>query len=200
MSFYNPNIPQSTDFLSQSQQDIQNNFQQADTSFDINHYAFSNVTANNGKHSYIEMVNEAILPVGLTDEEGTLYTKKVSGESQMFYSPDDTGREYQMTNVIESEFATFGTNTNYAPNLFGGWTYLPGGLILQYGLSTTILPILPITFPITFPNNIFSLNTTNSASSPVTMSLSVGTITTSSFTVIPASSVLGGLYWTAIGN
>ena len=191
MSFYNPNIPQSTDFLSDSQQDIQSNFQQLDTSFGLNHFPFSNVTANNGKHSYIEMVNEAALPVGLADEEGTLYTKKLSGESQMFYSPDDTSKEYQMTTVIDAEFATFGTNTNYSGTLNGGWTYLPGGLILQYGFvpagGTTV-----VIYPVQFPTAVFSITVGGSTNVRVTAP------TTSSFTMTNQDSQPA--YWMAIGN
>lgn len=53
MSSYNPNIPQPTDFLSDSQSAILNNFTQANTSFGIDHYSFADGTANNGKHNKV---------------------------------------------------------------------------------------------------------------------------------------------------
>lgn len=51
---YNPNIPQATDDLSDSQGDLLTNFSTANTSFGINHYAFSDLTINNGKHNNVQ--------------------------------------------------------------------------------------------------------------------------------------------------
>lgn len=53
MSSYNPNIPQPSDFLSDSQQDILDNFIQSNVSFGVNHYNFSDGSANNGKHNKV---------------------------------------------------------------------------------------------------------------------------------------------------
>lgn len=53
MASYNPAIPQSTDLLNVSQVDILNNFSSANTSFGIDHYAFDNGSANNGKHNTV---------------------------------------------------------------------------------------------------------------------------------------------------
>lgn len=50
---YKNNIPQSTDFLSDSQLDLLNNFQQLDVSFGIDHYTYSNLTVDNGKHNKV---------------------------------------------------------------------------------------------------------------------------------------------------
>jgi hypothetical protein len=47
------NIPQPTDNLSDSQVDLLNNNSQLDTSFGIDHYTFSNLTVNNGKHNQV---------------------------------------------------------------------------------------------------------------------------------------------------
>lgn len=50
---YNANIPQPGDLLSTSQGDILTNFTAADASFGVDHYAFSNQTANNGFHNTV---------------------------------------------------------------------------------------------------------------------------------------------------
>ena len=50
---YDPNIPQATDDLDESQLDILDNFTQLDNSFFIDHYTFSDLTANNGKHKTV---------------------------------------------------------------------------------------------------------------------------------------------------
>ena len=47
------NIPQPTDNLLDSQGDLLNNNAQLDTSFGIDHYTFSNLTTNNGKHNQV---------------------------------------------------------------------------------------------------------------------------------------------------
>jgi hypothetical protein len=53
MSSYNPAIPQATDLMSVSQGDLLNNFSSANTSFGQDHYAFANLTTNNGKHNQV---------------------------------------------------------------------------------------------------------------------------------------------------
>lgn len=50
---YLPNIPQQTDQLDVSQPEILGNFQQLDTSFGIDHYKYSDLTADNGKHNQV---------------------------------------------------------------------------------------------------------------------------------------------------
>lgn len=50
---FNPNVPQATDFLSDSQSELLQNNLQLDTSFGIDHYTFSNLTAENGKHNQV---------------------------------------------------------------------------------------------------------------------------------------------------
>lgn len=48
-----PNIPQPGDELADSQVDLLGNNQQLDTTFGIDHYTFSNLTTNNGKHNLV---------------------------------------------------------------------------------------------------------------------------------------------------
>jgi hypothetical protein len=50
---YNPAIPQPSDFLNVSQGQILANFGKADTSFGIDHYKFSDLTASNGFHNQV---------------------------------------------------------------------------------------------------------------------------------------------------
>ena len=56
MSF-NKNIPQPTDRLSQSQQDLLNNNLQLNTSFGVNHFPFDDLTADNGKNNFVQLKN-----------------------------------------------------------------------------------------------------------------------------------------------
>lgn len=50
---YTLNIPQASDLISDSQVKIRDNFNQANTSFGIDHYAFADTTGNNGFHNRV---------------------------------------------------------------------------------------------------------------------------------------------------
>ena len=175
---YDPNIPLPGDFLSDSQGDLKNNFTAADNSFGRNHVNFS-VATNAGKHKFVELLNTD--PVGVTPSpplilgEGTCYTKSNAvPESQLFYTPDNSKNEYQLTRVLGSQFATFGTLiNNYTPQVGGGavgtaydagWTFLAGqspGIVQMYGRydTSTLATFGTIKWPITI-NSLFSLQLT----------------------------------------
>lgn len=55
MSLFNPTIPTGLVKLSLDYKNVQNNFAQLDTSFGIDHYAFSNQTASNGFHNQVTL-------------------------------------------------------------------------------------------------------------------------------------------------
>jgi hypothetical protein len=59
---YNPNIPNATDYLDESQPQLKQNFQQLDTSFAIDHYAFSDIAGDTGKHKVITTVSQGTSP------------------------------------------------------------------------------------------------------------------------------------------
>jgi len=157
---YSPNIPLPGDYISDSQQDIKNNFAVEDAVMTINHYQFSINDGKQGKHRWCELVNQSSYPLTQAAGEGSIFTKNISptplvnNDSQIFYTPDATGREYQLTTFIESQFATFATNTQYQlgpPDLNGGWSFLPGGLLLQYGKINSVISVGPTASVITFP-------------------------------------------------
>lgn len=218
---YSPNIPLPGDFLSDSQQDIKNNFTIADDVMGINHYKFSIDNGTQGKHQWAELVNQTSYPITQAAGEGTLFTKNidpmplVNNDSQLFYTPDATGRQYQLTTFIESQFATFGTNTEYQaagvgiPSLNGGWTFLPGGLLFQYGKCNTVINQAVTTTLITFPVP-FKIGTTPysitlgvlagvaSATRPIATIASASTNTGFTATVSVTTNA-PTLFWNAIG-
>jgi hypothetical protein len=129
---------------------------------------------NGGFHNKVQLLNNAALPPALIAGEGTLYTKTVGtlSQSQLFYSPDATGNEYQLTRTKTNNFATFGTNTNISGATFGGWTFLAGpanaggdstAMLLQYGIATssgTGFPNTTVIFPVPFINVPYSVQCT----------------------------------------
>jgi hypothetical protein len=174
MSSYIANIPLPGDLLSKSQQDLNNNFQSANTIFGKNHYPFDEASAKRGKHSFVQMVNNVTKPTTFNNE-GTLYTRPFSlgGDTDLWYIPDATGFEYQMTRVTTANFTTFGKMLNNYPagdgsgnvgaQFSGGWTFLPGGLLYQYG-TLFVSGGLPassgtVKFPVSFTAGTPSVNT-----------------------------------------
>jgi len=150
MSVYNNNIPKPTDFLSDSQQQLLNNFAQLDVTMAVNHYNFSDNTIKNGKHKFVELVAQS-LPTTLSGE-GSLYSN-TAGQTQLFYTSDAGAQAYQMTRAIDASISLFATNTNYpqvppVADQFGGWTFLPGGLLLQYGIGICAAKNTATTFKI----------------------------------------------------
>lgn len=64
---FQPNIPQPTDFLSDSQADLLGNNQALDSVYGTDHYAFSNATVNNGKHKKVSTPDQTTAPVTVAD-------------------------------------------------------------------------------------------------------------------------------------
>jgi hypothetical protein len=181
------------------------------------HITFSAV--NGGFHKKSRYVDTVGVPTGLQAGIGTVYTKLAqstgaSNESDLFYIPD-TGdpapgptRDYQLTRTITGSFPLFSKSTqNYnsvGAAYFGGWTFLPGGMLLQYGLLNSTLTAA-ILFPVPFTNIPFSIQIT-----PVTvtggfsaiLTVASGSVSTTGFNINTAGSLAGGLrgvYWMAIG-
>lgn len=209
MSLYNPAVPTGTVELDEDYINLQNNFQQLNTTFQVNHLPLTDNTTSNGAHTFVELRNQAGLPAGLKTLEGTIYTKQVTGVSELFYTPDNTGDQYQITRTITASTARFSTNLAYGspPATFtqtGGWTFLPGGMLLQYGFygkAGALGANGTIEFPISFttpPYSVtISLFRTSSGNQSITIS---GVPTTTSFAFLSSSSASDGIYWQAVGK
>src|SRR3990167_4213269 len=198
---FKSNIPQPTDDLSDIQQDLLANNQQLDTSMGKNHYPFTDLTAANGKHKFVQMPIGstavppfATIPPGILANEGALYVQTSGTDSQLYYTPDVTGNEYQMTRCITASFGSFAGAQ--------GWTFLPGGLLLQYG-SFNPNTAVAVTFPIPFTGVPFSVVLTQSIDNNSTFrqaAVSTGTLTNTGFTYQGAVSAhVNPVYYMAIG-
>jgi hypothetical protein len=94
---YNPGIPQANEFISQSQGQILTNFSQLDTVFAQDHIELDDATvADRGKHKQVTLKELAAGPA-TTSTEIALYSKDVSGSTQLFYRLPSSGTEVQMT-------------------------------------------------------------------------------------------------------
>lgn len=142
-SSYQTNKPEPTDFLSQSAADIQGNFSVANTIMAIDHYPFDNLSTSKGFHKQIRLPELGAAPATGTNI-GAVYTKEAQAITNLFFKQEG-GTEIQLTNVAPS-------------NAANGYTFLPGGLLIQWNQSTINLGgNTTINFPITFSAACYSV-------------------------------------------
>jgi hypothetical protein len=196
MSF-NPAIPQPTDRLSKSQQDLLQNNQQLDTTYKVDHIPLTQPT-NNGFHKKTSFVERTVDPVPPAGVE-TLYTKLTGtpAAGELFYVRNG-GTPIQMTGP-------------YNPVTSGkGYTFLPGGMLLQWGFinstASSYTQLLFATNNINFPNSCRYITTQPYSSGSVPNSQATVTIRDSTISnlgfqwaFITNSASYTGFYWTAIG-
>jgi hypothetical protein len=194
MTMYQPGIPTGTVNLDVDYQNIQNNFQQLDTTYGVDHIAYSQIT-NNGYHKLIHMVPVGSIPPVAVVGTGELYTfvnnDGVNNDTSLYFQTSG-GRQIKLTG-------------NFAPVVAAnGYTSLPGGLIFQWGSTTAVTgsSSINVNFPIVFPNNVFNIQCTVVTDDNSTIRFSVlDTYNTTRFqTSQTASSHFKRLFWTAIGN
>jgi hypothetical protein len=216
---YNPLVPNPPNNPSNDVGDMQIDSMSINAIWTIDHYGFND--NNGGIHKQVRMPVLGTLPGAPTSSPsyGALYTKLASSispgqESDLFYTQDNLGHEYQITRTIGAQFAGFGSVATYTADggLFpvapftagGGWTFLPGGLILQYGTYSNLPNLIgtsgTIFFPFPFPNSVASI--TLGPVIPVSASVGIrfSTITTSSFGYFVSQTGGGQISWMAIGN
>lgn len=195
---FNPSIPQANDRLAKSQQDLLQNNTQLDTSFGINHYAFSDLSANNGMHKQCQLVELANpVPVAGTD---SLYCATTGSPAvgELFYVRGGGGTPIQMTGP--SNPVTNGK----------GYTFLPGGMLIQWGFinstASSYTPLLFATDNINFPNRCRFITTQPYSGASVPNSQATVTILDSSvsnlgfqWAFVTNSGSYTGFYWQAIG-
>jgi hypothetical protein len=192
MTMYQPGIPTGTVNLDVDYQNIQDNFQQLDTTYGTDHVAYSQ-GLNNGYHNIIHLVPNAT-PTPSTGI-GQLFDNTVYdgiNTDQILYFLTGENRLLQLTR-------------NFVPSVTAkGYTFLPGGLIMEWGsFSATNISSMNVSFPQIFPNAIYNVQVTYvvSDNSTIRSGIESGTVSKNGFTWIGTStSSLITVYWTAIGN
>jgi len=104
------------------------NFGALNTYLGVNHIPLNK--RNGGKHNFVQMPGTS-QPTVTDKTQGLLYVSTTN--TRLTYVPGDTGNRYRLTSTDMANFATFGNVTEYLPTRFGGWTFLPGEILLQYG-------------------------------------------------------------------
>lgn len=92
---YDPNIPQASDFISNSQLAILTNFQDLNTIFGEDHVTW-NAASRNGRHEAVRLQEQAADPT-TQSAEGSVYTKLTSGNDELYYRYQSNGTVMQLT-------------------------------------------------------------------------------------------------------
>jgi len=151
-------------------------------------------TADTGKHTFIQWVVQASDPTTAAGEIAR-YTKLVSSVAYEHIRQPSDGTVIQMT----------GKSPIISAN---GSTFLPGGLLLQWGTST-VTGTLSVSFPIAFSTAPYSVQITqyNTAGSSVREFFQVSLVAAATFTIQVINASGGGLspsarpcFWMAIGK
>jgi hypothetical protein len=183
---FNPNIPQGAQLISATQAQIQINFDQLNSIFDVDHVTYDNATvANRGKHDKSTYIEQGSDPATSANEIA-LYSKDLSSVSTLYMRKESSGTVIQMS----------GRDPILANP---GRTFLPGGIILVWG-TFSLAPGVNST-AVTFPGGgftgtpfgvYFGSNVTGNAESlPI---VGPGTLTNTGFTGQRANGSSGGTY------
>lgn len=203
---YSSDVPISGDTLGGTRDRIRTNFQEIASVEAVNHVAFNAI--GEGKHKFLQMpevtASGAGIPTTLANEGG-LYVDVGTNpsESNLFFRAESNGFEYQLTKSISTGTARFANNSvGYIANNNGGWVFLAGGMILQYGRRTSPGSSGTVTFPIAFPsgNSPFSIVVTNERTSARSANLNSTGISSTGFSYFMETSGSVALDWIAIGN
>lgn len=164
---YQPNIPHANDQFSQSQMDIQGNFQALYPIFmGVNNYLYLPVQGSDPTTSASQVA---------------LYCKTgIEGTPQLFFRNASSGAVFEATGTLAAS---------------NGWSFLPSGMLIKWGTATVTRGILnTVSFPVggTIPvfQNLWNVQVTQTFAAGPTLSnlnsfLSAGNYLIGSFQVYP---------------
>lgn len=219
MTSFLRNIPSGSVDLNIDYQNLQNNFNQSDTSFGVDHVAFS-VPVNNGYHTNIHSIPNSTTTVnnnGPTNYPPTPPTA-TGGFGQVWSAQINDGLSTdEALYWISGGNKSIQLTSNMVPDLDvggNGKTFMAGGLIVQWGFVNTpaTSTFTTLTFSsnahnIAFPKNCFGVFTQPYSSStvpslPAIVDIKGFTVVRTSFqwAFITSDASYNGFYWIAIGN
>lgn len=205
-------IPQPGDILATSQNDLENNMaylantlgqslKAGDHQIGMNNVPPSSVHNDGvvfeGRHVQVSLNDRTGSPptvAGIADGTNSLI---YSAGGELQFSSINNNGPYQLTTTNttspSADYAFFGQNLTISGGpTIGGWTFLPGNLVLMYGLTiTNVAGAGSVTYPITLNNNAYSMTTQYGVKILVTTTVGFG------FTGGPSN---GTVFWMAIGS
>jgi len=124
---FTPNIPQSGQSLGQTRDAIRNNFANYNTVISVNHVAPNN--AGQGKHTFAEFVLQAQSPATAASEVA-IYSRTLNGQPQLCLQ-----KQNQLAAAADIQMSRLDAGIKAAT---AGWTFLPGGMIMQWGTTGAV--------------------------------------------------------------
>lgn len=159
--------PQAGNILSNSQVDLRNNFNYLDVALARDHniaYADAAADVTQGYHVKVSYKAQGSVDPGLpTSADSFSY----SFGGNQYWKNATTASGVQMTN----------TNVGSPVNATNGYTFLPGGLMIQWGQGTSSANI---NFPLAFSSAPFSV-TANVLSAGNTLAVQINTVSSTQF-------------------
>ncbi len=210
MTMYNPLVPTGSVPLNIDYQNLQNNFQQLDTTYAVDHVAYS-VAPQNGYHKSMHMVsastitsnppnNQPVLTPVATPGFGQVFSAQIanlySAGDEVLYFLSGGNRLTQLTNTFIPTAAAIGCTT------------LPGGIVVQWGKISAAggNAIVPVTFTVVGIRNYATANfgvwTTivNATGSGSPSCIFIPAVSTTGFSYQNSASTAKDFYWISIGK
>jgi hypothetical protein len=206
-------VPLPSDTLSKSQGDILDNFTAINNYFGTDHVNFTS-SSNIGQHNQITFLGKFVGSNPPADVPAPTDGVLIKAEWIPAAGKDHFVLWYREKDSMHSP-AAYQLTATYSPsNASTGFTYLPGGLCMMWGIET---PLTDYTTTVTFPKtnvapdvyfdsapySISLTPITDYTTSNVreeTIFVEEGSVTASGFTTIQTSyHHITGFYWTAIG-
>lgn len=129
MPTYDPLIPQATQGMNVTQQPIQDNYAEAQTTFSINHAAFASPFA--GRHTVATFEKQAAVPTAVSRQIPLFafpYSKTANATELWSLKHGSSFLEIPWTAQKAPAAFTVGSNTGTR-----GWSFLPTGELMKYG-------------------------------------------------------------------
>lgn len=194
--------PLSTQTLASSQPLIRQNFSVVNTAFELNHVTYNDGSGNQGKHKFVQFPVQSAIPAGIAASDISLYNKlpaapyPTTGVNELFLVKPDGTTHIPITASLQAQT---------------GWSYLPSGVLMKWGRTTSINASEP--FAYLYPTaasipvfaNVFTVMLTvidNNTPYDTVVTIQTGTISATGFSIIyngtpPGATVVNYL---AIGN
>ena len=175
------NVPLTGQTLNQTRNPINQNFSVIDTAFSVDHVPYNEPSGNQGQHNKVTFPVQSPAPNFPAGDLGLFNATFPPTSVNELFVRKDSGTAYPMT-----------SSNNSSVN---GWTYLPSGLLLQWGVSTVT------TFTVVFDRPFASVyNAQIAIFDPTGTTGNTSVITALSNTQISAKSTFNGQkYWMVIG-
>lgn len=149
------NIPLPGQSLLQTRDQVNANFTDTNRAFKVNHVEIN--ISGEGKHKFLQMP-EQVAPFPTTDaNEAALYCAvgATSGVSELVFRRESSPGIIGTIPFTEHSPASPSMNS-------AGWTYLPSGIMMQWGVITILNQAgnTVVTFPRPFPNACYNVQLT----------------------------------------